>query len=181
MSLLMNHASDNPNTTALASRPPLYTIDPRPWRHQSQYTSHDIYQHIRCVILVLSRPPELVQPSTANDQRGIYFQPIAPERRVFEIFFKLLEVALDADVRQVGHHVCDDFEAGVFGEVERFGDGADGVSTVSVSGDVFVNGLHANLETRAAVSEHLAVMNRGFGWCSDVVEQNTYLRWGRRQ
>src|ERR1700728_3875363 len=91
MSLLMNHESENLNANALASRSPLYTIDPRPWRHQRQYTSHDIYQHIRCVILIFPRPPELVQPSTADDQCGIYFQPIAPERRGFEIFFKLLE------------------------------------------------------------------------------------------
>ena len=50
------------------------------------------------------------------------------------------------------------FEAGVFGEVEGFGDGADGVAAIGVAGDVFVDGLNADFEASATIAEHLTAM-----------------------
>ena len=52
--------------------------------------------------------------------------------------------------------MSDYLEAGVFGEVEGFGDSADGVAPVGVPGDVFVDGLDADFEAGAAVAKHLA-------------------------
>jgi len=51
--------------------------------------------------------------------------------------------------------VGDNFEAGIFGEVEGLGNSADGVAPISVACNVFVDGLDPNFEPGAAVAEHL--------------------------
>ena len=47
------------------------------------------------------------------------------------------------------------FEATVLGQLEGVADGCDGVAAVGVLGDVFVDALHAYLDARAAVAQHL--------------------------
>jgi len=118
---------------------PLHSIHTCPWRYQSQYPSDDVDEHVGRIILVPTCPPQFVQTRPSDDKSGIDLEPVAPERWIFKIFFKLLEVTLDTDVRQIRHHMRDDFESSVFGKVEGLGDGTDGVTTVSVAGDVFVD------------------------------------------
>ena len=137
---------------------PLYTIHPSPWRHQRQYPRNNIDEHVRCIILVSTRPPQLVQASTPDDEGRVDLQPIAPERGIFEEFLELFEVPLDADVWQVRHHVGDDLEPGVFCQMERFGNGANGVTAVGVAGDVLVDRLYPDLEPCTPVSKHLAAL-----------------------
>ena len=134
----------------------MYTIYPSPWRHQRQYPRNDIDEHVRRIILVPTRPPQLVQARPPDDEGRVDLQAIAPERGILKELLELFEVPLDPDVGQVRHHVRDDLEPGVFGQMERFGNGADGVPAVGVAGDVLVDRLYPDLEPCAPVSKHLA-------------------------
>ena len=50
--------------------------------------------------------------------------------------------------------MADDLETGVLGELERLGDGGNGVAAVRVARDILVQRLHADFEPGAAVAEH---------------------------
>ncbi|KAH6326069.1 hypothetical protein HBI37_213840 [Parastagonospora nodorum] len=132
----------------------LDAVDAGPRWYEGENTGDNIDEGVGGVVFVPSRSPEFVQARPANNQRGIDLQPVGAEVRVCKVLDELVEVALHADVGQVGHHVGDDLEAGVFGEAEGFGNGGDGVPAIGVAGDVFVEGLHADFEARAAVAEH---------------------------
>lgn len=45
------------------------------------------------------------------------------------------------------HHVRDNLEACILGKLERFTSGLHSVSSIRVPRNVFVNGLHADLQT----------------------------------
>lgn len=81
---------------------PLHTVDTRPWRNERQYPGHDVDERIRRVVLVSSRAPELVQPRTANDECWVDLQAVRAKCRIFEVLVELLNVALYANVRQIG-------------------------------------------------------------------------------
>ena len=133
----------------------LHTVDPRPRRDERQDPRDEVDERVGGVVLVASCAPELVESSPADHEGGVDFEAVGAEGGVGEVLLELEEVALKADVGQVGHHVRDDFEAGVLGHGEGLADGADGVPAVSVAGDVFVEGLHADFEAGAAVAEHV--------------------------
>ena len=123
---------------------PLHSIYPRPWRNKSKDSSNNIDKNIRSIVFVSACSPQLIQTSSTDDECRIDFQAIASECRVFEVFLELLEVTLESDVWEVRHHVGYDLEASIFGEMERLGDCTDGMATVGVPRNVFIDGLHAN-------------------------------------
>ena len=100
-------------------RKPLNAINARPGRHQRQNLRQQVDQHVGCVVLVPARLPQLVQASAANHQCGVQLQSVGAKRWRREILPKLLQIALESHVGQVGHHVCDDFEAAIFGQMKR--------------------------------------------------------------
>jgi hypothetical protein len=48
---------------------------------------------------------------------------------------------------QVGHHMGDDLEAAVLGQLERVANGCHCVTAIGVPGHVLVHTLHADLDT----------------------------------
>ena len=132
----------------------LHAVDARPGRDEREDARDEVNEGVGRVVFVAAGAPELVEARAADDEGRVDFQAVGAERGVLEVFFELVDVALHANVGQVRHHVRNDFEAGVFGERERVRDGRDGVSSVGVAGDVFVERLYADFETCAAVAEH---------------------------
>jgi len=128
--------------------------DPR--RHQREHLRDDLDQVVRVVVLVLAVLPELVEAGASDDERGVDLEAVGAEVGVFEELLEAFEVALDAHVRQVGHHVGDDFVPAVLAHFEALLDGLDGVASVGVASDVFVDALHADLDASAAVGEHVS-------------------------
>jgi len=117
---------------------PLYSVYSRPWWYQCKYSRHNIHKNVRCVIFIPTRPPQFIQPSSTDNEGGINFQSVAPECWILEIFLELLKIAFDTHVGKIGHHVGYDFEACIFGEMEGFGDGTDGMPSVRVAGNVLI-------------------------------------------
>ena len=132
----------------------LDAVDAGPGRDEGHDSCDQVDQRVRRVVLVAARAPELVQPRAADDERGVDLQAVGAEGGVGKVLFELREVALEADVGEIGHHVADDFETGVFGLAEGGRDGGDGVPAVGVARDVLVEGLDADFEARAAVAQH---------------------------
>ena len=62
----------------------LNAVNASPGRYQGQDFSDKVDELIRVVVLVLSSLPELIQASTANNQRRVDLQSIRPEVRVLE-------------------------------------------------------------------------------------------------
>ena len=154
----------------------LDTIDARPGRDEGEDAGDKIDERVGRVVLVAAGAPELVQAGAADDEGGVDLEAVGAEGRVVEVLAELVQVALEIDVGQVGHHVADDLEAGVLGEGKGVGDGGNRVAAVGVAGDVFVEGLHANLEAGAAVAEHggqvrlEAVVGPGFDGDADALD-----------
>lgn len=117
---------------------PLYPVYSRPGWYQRKYSGYNIHKNVRRVIFIPTRPPQFIQPSSTNNEGGINFQPVAPECWILEIFLELLEIAFDAHVGKIWHHVGYDFESCIFGEMEGFGDGTDGMPSVRVASNVLV-------------------------------------------
>ena len=139
---------------------PLHAVHSRPWRDQGENTCDDIDQHVWRIILVSARAPKLVQTRPTDHERRINLEPIASKRWVLEILFELFEIAFESDVGKIGHHVRDNLEAGVLGEMKGFGYGADRVSTVGIPRDVLIHGLYPDLEAGTAVPKHLTAMGK---------------------
>ena len=160
----------------------LDAVDAGPGGDEGEDARDDVDEGVGRVVLVSSCSPELVQTRPADDERGVDFEPVGAEVWVCKVLDELVEVALHADVGKVGHHVGDDFEAGVFGEAEGFGDGGDGVPAVGVAGDIFVEGLHTDFEASAAVAEHggemlvEAVVWAGFDGDADAFDVTHFAR-----
>ena len=131
-------------------------VDAGPRRDEGEDTSDEIDEGVGGVVFVAPCAPEFVEPCAADYEGGIDFETVGSESGVFKVFAELVEVAFHANIGKIGHHVADDFEAGVFGQFEGFGDSGDSVSAVGVSGNVFVKRLYADFEAGAAVAEHTA-------------------------
>ena len=94
--------------------------------------------------------------SASDNQSWIQLQTVRSKRWILKVFDKLLHVSFHVDIGEIGHHVSDDFEAGVFGHFERLADRFDGMASVGVASYVLVDRLHADFEAGAAVGEHVA-------------------------
>lgn len=55
------------------------------------------------------------------------------------IYYKLVNVSLEPDVRQVRHHVRDDFKPRILSQVKTFANSFDSVTAIGISCYVFVN------------------------------------------
>jgi hypothetical protein len=58
---------------------------------------------------------------------------------------KLPYIALGTAVGQVGHHVGDNLVSRILAHVKRFRDGSDGMASVCIARDIFIDRLNANL------------------------------------
>lgn len=117
--------------------PYLNSVHTHPRRNQTECTCRQVHQHavhhtthqalLWWIVAVLSFLPQLVQARPTNHQRGIELQAIGAEDGVLEEFsgseveeregLEAEDVAFVAHVGEIGHHVCDHFEAAVLGVV----------------------------------------------------------------
>jgi hypothetical protein len=72
------------------------------------------------IALIFVGRPKLIEASASNDQCWVDFEPVRSESWVFEKFNELLDVPFQVHIRQIRHHVDDNFVAGVLGHVEAF-------------------------------------------------------------
>lgn len=73
-------------------------------------------------------------------------------------YLELFHIPFHAHIGQIRHHVRYDLVTRVLGKMEGLTNSLDGVSAIRVARYVFVYALYANLQTGAAVPEHLAQM-----------------------
>ena len=69
---------------------------------------------------------------------------------------KSLNVSLQPDVWQIGHHVSYDLEASVLGQLERLADSSHSVASVGVPRHVLIDALNSDLQSGAPIRQHLA-------------------------
>lgn len=136
----------------------LDTVDTSPWRHESEDTGDDVDEGVGRVVLVAAGSPEFVETCAADDKRRVDLQTIGAEGRVFEVLAELVQIALHPDVGEVGHHVADNLETSILGQLERLRDGGNRVASVRVPRHILIQTLHTDLQSRASVAEHSTQM-----------------------
>lgn len=136
----------------------LDSVDSRPRGDECHDLGDQVDQDVGRVILVPARLPQFVEAGAANNKGRVDLESIRAEQGVLEILTEPEEIAFKADVREIGHHVRNDLEPAVFGELEGFADGADGVAAIGVTSDILVDALNTDLESCTPVPKHLAQM-----------------------
>lgn len=71
---------------------------------------------------------------------------------------ELLEIALHPDVGQIGHHVRDDLEPGVFTQPEALTHRLHRVPAVRIPRYILIQTLHTDLQPSASIPQHIRQM-----------------------
>ncbi|KAI6771014.1 hypothetical protein HG531_009869 [Fusarium graminearum] len=119
----------------------LNAVDTSPGRDQSHDSCDKVDQSVGGVVLC-----------------GVNLETVGSESRVLKVLPELVDIALHTNIRQIRHHVADDLVTSILCETECLGDGCDGVSSIGVSRNILVQRLYTNLESSAAVSQHVGEM-----------------------
>lgn len=103
------------------------------------------------VVSVLAIFPKLIKSCSSDDQSGIDLHTIRSEIRIFEVLFETFKIPLNTHIRQIRHHMSNDFIRTVFGQGKCFLNSLDCMSSVGISCYIFIDGLHTNLDSGTAI------------------------------
>ena len=126
------------------------------------------------VVSVFAILPQLIQSSTSDYQSRINFDTIWSEIWILEKLLETLQISFHAHVWQIWHHVSNNFVCTILGQCKGLFYSLDGMSSVGVSRNIFVNRLNTNLNSGTSVRQHirkvsfLAEIRSGFDGDSDT-------------
>ena len=107
------------------------------------------------VVSVLSIFPKLIKSCSSDDQSWINFNSIRSKIRIFEKFFETFKISLNTHVWQIWHHMSNNFICAVFGQSKGFLDSLDGMPSVGISGNIFVDWLNTDLDSGTTIWKHV--------------------------
>ena len=111
------------------------------------------------IISIFAVFPKLVQAGSPDNQSWVNFDSVGPKRRIFEELFEWFKISFKSHIREIRHHVTDYFIGAILGDGKGFFHSLNGVPSVCISCNVFVNALHSYFKTSASVGKHISKMS----------------------
>mmetsp|Transcript_23674 Transcript_23674/g.35110 ORF Transcript_23674/g.35110 Transcript_23674/m.35110 type:complete len:326 (-) Transcript_23674:619-1596(-) len=148
----------HPRTHQRHGNIPLNTVYTSPRRNHGHNRRHKLHQLLRCIIPIPPRLPQFIQSRPPNDKGWIKLQPIRSKHGILKVFLEPLQIPIQPRIWQIGHHVRDNLESTIFGQMKRITDCRNGMSTISLTRNGFIDGLNTNFDPCTTIRKHFIQM-----------------------